>query len=73
MTSWIKPINKHSTQYTVLKLADIITQAIDNGVFILGVFLDQTKAFDTDVMRRIVLEWLTNCSINMKKNKDSER
>ena len=38
---------KHSTYMALMVLIDKITKALENGEFIIGVFLDFTKAFDT--------------------------
>ena len=38
---------KHSTEHALLQLTNIISSAMDQKKFALGVFLDLTKAFDT--------------------------
>lgn len=48
---------KHSTYMALLTLVDFITSAIDKGEFVLGIFLDFSKAFDT-VNHTILLEKL---------------
>ena len=38
---------KHSTIHTLIKITDTVKEAIDNGRFACGVFIDLQKAFDT--------------------------
>ena len=37
----------HSTQHAIITLVDRITSSLDTGDLVIGVFLDQKKAFDT--------------------------
>ena len=37
----------HSTQHAIIILADKITSSLDSGDFIIGVFIDLKKVFDT--------------------------
>ena len=37
----------HSTTHTLIKITDTIREALDNGKFACGVFIDLQKAFDT--------------------------
>ena len=46
---------KRSTHMALISLIDKLTQAIENGEYIIGVFLDFSKAFDT-VDHKILLE-----------------
>ena len=38
---------RHSTQQAIITLVEKITSSLDNGDFVIGVFLDLKKAFDT--------------------------
>ena len=38
---------KHSTQQAIISLVNKIASCIDSGDLMIGVFLDQKKAFDT--------------------------
>ena len=38
--------NKHSTNYALISLTEMIRSALDNDQFVCGVFLDLQKAFD---------------------------
>ena len=37
----------HSTEHAILELIDQVSNAFDNNNFVLGVFMDFSKAFDT--------------------------
>ena len=37
----------HSTEYAILELTDQVSNAFVNNDFVLGVFIDLSKAFDT--------------------------
>ena len=62
----------HSTNFALIDLINKITTALDNKEFAIGVFLDLSKAFDTDDhslllqklefygIRGIALEWFKN-------------
>jgi len=50
---------RHSTELTLIRIQDLITNAIDNKKFSVGIFLDFSKAFDT-VYFSILLRKLTN-------------
>ena len=45
----------HSTEHVILELIDQVSNGFDNNNFVLGVFLDLSKAFDT-VDHNILLE-----------------
>ena len=47
----------HSTIFAILSLVDYITQALEKGEYVIGIFLDFSKAFDT-VNHSILLEKL---------------
>ena len=49
--------NTHSTEHAILQLVNQITEAFSQGNYILGTFLDLSKAFDT-VNHNILLEKL---------------
>ena len=51
-----------STEHAILELSDKISKAIDKGEYIIGVFLDLSKAFDT-VNHGILLKKLQHCGI----------
>ena len=55
----------HSTNMALITLVDKITSAIDNGEFVIGVFLDFKKAFDT-VDHTILLKKLYKYGIRGK-------
>ena len=48
---------KHSTYMGILNLIDQVTEAIDNRSYVLGIFIDLSKAFDT-INHSILLEKL---------------
>ena len=48
----------HSTEHAILELIDQVSNAFDNNKFVLGVFTDLSKAFDT-VDHNILLEKLS--------------
>ena len=64
--------NKHSTYMALLTLVDQISNALENGNSVIGIFLDFSKAFDTvdhEIIlmkleyygiRGVPLQWLTN-------------
>ena len=52
----------HSTYMPLILLLDKITQALDNGNYVVGIFLDFRKAFDT-VDHKILLEKLYSYGI----------
>ena len=70
---------KHSTNLATIELMTKILQAIENGEYTVGVFLDLAKAFDSvnhEILLRklehygirgIVLEWFTNYLTNRKQ------
>ena len=70
---------KHSTNLAAIELMTKILQAIENGEYTVGVFLDLAKAFDAvnhEILLRklehygirgIVLEWFTNYLTNTKQ------
>ena len=37
----------HSTCHAIITLVDRVTKALDTGKYVVGVFLDLKKAFDT--------------------------
>ena len=39
--------NNHSTNHALISIIEMITNALDNGNFACGVFIDLQKAFDT--------------------------
>ena len=47
----------HSTSHAIITLVEIISKALDTGKYVVGVFLDLKKAFDT-VDHNILLEKL---------------
>ena len=53
---------KHSTYMALMVLIDKITKALENGEFIIGVFLDFSKAFDS-VNHEILLDKLSHYGI----------
>ena len=52
----------HSTILAILKLVDYVSQALENGEFVIGVFLDFSKAFDT-VNHHILLSKLEHMGV----------
>ena len=50
----------HSAEHAILELIDQVSNAFDNNNFVLGVFIDLSKAFDT-VDHNILLEKLSMC------------
>ena len=69
---------EHSTYMALLKMINDITNELKNKNYSLGVFIDLSKAFDTDDhtilnkkmyhngIRGIVLDWFTNYLYNRK-------
>ena len=69
----------YSTSYAMITLIERITEALDNGNHVLGVFLDFSKAFDTVDhrillqklqcygIRGLALEWISNYLSNRKQ------
>ena len=55
----------HSSYMALLLMVDQISKAIENGNFIVGIFLDFSKAFDT-VNHTILLSKLYHCGIRGK-------
>ena len=58
---------KHSTYMAILSLYDKISQAIDNGQYCAGIFIDLSKAFDT-INHEILLEKLNFYGIRGSAN-----
>ena len=52
----------HSTIFAILTLTDFISQALENGDYVIGIFLDFSKAFDT-VNHAILFEKLDHMGI----------
>ena len=52
----------HSSYMALMLMVDKISKAIENGNFIIGIFLDFSKAFDT-VNHHILLSKLYHCGI----------
>ena len=48
---------KRSTQITLISLIDKLTQAIENGEYVIGIFVNSSKAIDT-VDHKILLDKL---------------
>ena len=44
----------HSTEHAILELIDQVSNAFDNINFVLGVFIDLSKAFDTVVHNNLL-------------------
>ena len=55
-------VKKHSTYMALITLMDKLTNAIENGEYVIGIFLDFSKAFDT-VNHDILLEKLKHYGI----------
>ena len=45
----------HSTSHAIITIVEIISKALDTGIYVVGVFLDLKKAIDT-VDHNILLE-----------------
>ena len=54
--------NNYSTNHALISLTEMIRNALDNGNFACGVFIDLQKTFDT-VNHDILLSKLNHCSI----------
>ena len=54
---------KHSTLHAIIDMTETIKEAIDNGMFGCGLFIDLQKAFDTVVNHSILLKKLEQCGI----------
>ena len=50
-------VKKHSPNLAMIYLVDKISNALQNGEYVLGLYLDFSKAFDT-VSHKILLEKL---------------
>ena len=55
-------IINHSTDHAIIELTDNITKAMDEGKYMIGIFLDLSKAFDT-VNHQILLNKLDHYGI----------
>ena len=55
----------HSTEHTILQLANQIHESFENNLYTLGVFKDLSKAFDT-INQSIILEKLETYDIHGK-------
>jgi retron-type reverse transcriptase len=51
-----------STELAIIELTNKLTKVIDNGEFIIGIFLDLSKAFDT-INHRNLIQKLEHCGI----------
>ena len=47
--------SKHSTLHAILGITDRIQRAVEDGCYSCGIFLDLSKAFDTDFVH---LNWI---------------
>ena len=52
----------HSTDHAIIELTDNITKAMDEGKYMIGIFLDLSKEFDT-VNHQILLNTLKHYGI----------
>ena len=71
--------SNYSTYMAVIELVDKVTSAVERNESTLGIFLDQSKAFDTidhDILlyeweyygfNGIVLDWFRGCPENRKQ------
>ena len=55
----------HSTSHAIITLVDKVSRALDTGKFIVGVFLDLKKAFDTVGPHNLIKE--TACIRNKRQ------
>ena len=44
---------RHSTHHTLITLVDKITESLDHGDIVIGIFLDLKKAFDTILIKKV--------------------
>ena len=54
---------KHSTELAALNLVDHLTYKLDNGIILINIYIDLSKAFDT-LIHRILLDKLSYYGIN---------